>query len=52
MPRTLWVPAVNHHSGSGRWDFLEVADPWDVQRLIRGVLAQAPVEFTEDIAYG
>ena len=40
--RTLWVPAINHHGGFGRWDFIEVADPWDAQHLIRGYLqAQA-----------
>ena len=36
--RTLWVPAVNNHGGFGRWAFLEVADPWDAQHLIRGFL--------------
>lgn len=33
--RTLWVPAINNHGGYGRWDFLEVADPWDAQNLLR-----------------
>jgi type III restriction enzyme len=37
--RTLWVPAVNNHGGFGRWAFLEIADPWDAQRLIRPALA-------------
>jgi type III restriction enzyme len=50
--RTLWVPAINHHSGFGRWAFLEVADPWDAQRLIRGFLAQAQVESTKEIVHG
>jgi type III restriction enzyme len=50
--RTLWVPAVNHHSGFGRWAFLEVADPWDAQRLIRSFLAQAQVESTKEIVHG
>jgi len=40
--RTLWVPAVNNHGGFGRWAFLEVADPWDAQNLIRGYLATLP----------
>jgi type III restriction enzyme len=39
--RTLWVPAVNNHGGFGRWAFIEVADPWDAQNLIRGHLQQA-----------
>jgi len=42
--RTLWVPAVNNHGGFGRWDFIEVADPWDAQTLIRGYLKQAKKE--------
>ena len=50
--RTLWVPAVNHHGGFGRWAFLEVADPWDAQRLIRGFLTQAQVESTKEIVHG
>lgn len=33
--KTLWVQAVNNHSGLGRWSFLEVYDPWDAQNLIR-----------------
>jgi type III restriction enzyme len=33
--RTLWAPAINNHGGFGRWAFLEVADPWDAQNLIR-----------------
>jgi type III restriction enzyme len=39
--RTLWVPAVNNHGGFGRWAFVEVTDPWDAQRTIRGAVAQA-----------
>ncbi|MBU2603818.1 MAG: hypothetical protein KKA32_16940 [Actinobacteria bacterium] len=39
--RSLWVPAVNNHAGFGRWAFLEISDPWDAQRAIRG-LAAAP----------
>jgi type III restriction enzyme len=37
--RTLWVPAINNHGTFGRWAFLEVADPWDAQNLIRSFLA-------------
>jgi type III restriction enzyme len=36
--RTLWVPAINNHGGFGRWAFVEVADPWDAQNLIRSTL--------------
>lgn len=33
--RTLWVPAVNNHGTFGRWDFVEITDPWDSQHQIR-----------------
>lgn len=37
--RTLWVPAINNHSGFGRWAFVEVTDPWDAQGTIRAAIA-------------
>ena len=37
--RKLWVPAVNNHGGFGRWQFLEIADPWDAQNTLRAALA-------------
>jgi type III restriction enzyme len=49
--RTLWVPAINNHGGFGRWAFLEVADPWDAQHLIRGFLKQAQAEPTQEIVH-
>jgi type III restriction enzyme len=33
--RTLWLPAVNNHGAFGRWDFIEIDDPWDGENLIR-----------------
>ena len=45
--RTLWVPAVNNHGGFGRWAFLEIADPWDAQRLIRGYIKRVGTEAAE-----
>ena len=39
--RTLWVPAVNNHGGFGRWAFLEIADPWDAENLIRAELTRS-----------
>jgi type III restriction enzyme len=42
--RTLWVPAVNNHCGFGRWAFIEIADPWNAQNLIRAFVKQAPAE--------
>ncbi len=50
--RTLWVPAVNNHSGYGRWAFLEVADPWDAQNLIRGYLKELHSESAKELAHG
>jgi type III restriction enzyme len=40
--RNLWIPAVNNHGGYGRWAFLEIADPWDAQNLIRAFLVTLP----------
>ncbi len=37
--RTLWIPAVNNHGGFGRWDYIEIADPWDGENLIRADFA-------------
>jgi len=39
--RTQWVPAVNNHGGFGRWGFLEVTDPADLQTEIRRHLAKS-----------
>lgn len=33
--RSLWVPAVNNHGGLGRWQFIEINDPWDAKNAIR-----------------
>ncbi|MGN6562679.1 MAG: BPTD_3080 family restriction endonuclease [Thermomicrobiales bacterium] len=32
--RTFWAPAVNNHGGYGRWQFLEITDPWDARDTI------------------
>jgi type III restriction enzyme len=40
--RTLWVPAVNNHGGFGRWDFLEIDDPWNAMATIRSVVEGRP----------
>jgi type III restriction enzyme len=50
--RTLWVPAINNHGAFGRWAFIEVADPWDAQNLIRGFLKQAQAESPKELAHG
>jgi type III restriction enzyme len=50
--RTLWVPAVNNHGGFGRWAFIEIADPWNAQNLIRDFLSQAQAETTREVAHG
>ncbi len=36
--RTLWIPAVNNHGAYGRWDFLEITDPWEAKNAIRAAL--------------
>lgn len=50
--RTLWVPSVNNHGGYGRWAFLEIADPWNAQSLIRGYLNQLKNEAKKELAHG
>ncbi len=36
--RTLWIPAINQHGAFGRWAFLEITDPWDLQNTVRAFL--------------
>lgn len=38
--RTLWIPAVNNHGGLGRWQYIEISDPWDAKNTIRAFLNQ------------
>ena len=38
--KNLWVPAVNNAQKFGRWAFLEISDPWDVQNTITAFLNQ------------
>jgi len=37
--KNFWVPAVNAHGGFGRWDYIEIRDPWDAKKAIRAKLA-------------
>jgi type III restriction enzyme len=39
--RDLWVPAVNNHTGFGRWRFVEITDPSDVYATIRAGIPTA-----------
>jgi type III restriction enzyme len=38
--RTLWVPAVDNYGGFGRWDFIEIDDPWNAQSLVHGAIGR------------
>lgn len=49
--RTLWVPAINNHGSFGRWAFIEVADPWDSQNLIRSYLQQKKTKVIKEISH-
>ncbi|MBK5229195.1 MAG: DEAD/DEAH box helicase family protein [Actinobacteria bacterium] len=33
--RDLWIPAVNNHAAFGRWFFIEVTDPYDMEETLR-----------------
>jgi type III restriction enzyme len=35
VAREQWVPGVNALGRFGRWDFIEITDPWNAQTLIR-----------------
>ena len=48
--KTLWIPAVQNHGGLGRWDFLEISDPWDAQKFIRMYLSQQTVQTDTNIS--
>lgn len=37
--RNLWLPAINYHGGFGRWDFMEITDPWDAENKIFAYLS-------------
>jgi type III restriction enzyme len=41
--RSLWIPAVNNEGRFGRWDFLEIRDPWNAQTLLREYLSHRVV---------
>jgi type III restriction enzyme len=38
--KTLWVPAINNHGRFGRWDFLEISDPWNAATAIRNAISR------------
>ncbi len=42
--RTLWIPAINDHGAYGRWEFLEISDPWDAKNTIRAKLQQSEAQ--------
>ncbi len=39
--KNFWIPAVNAHGGFGRWDFIEIRDPWDAKKSIRSYVGKA-----------
>jgi type III restriction enzyme len=42
--KSLWVPAVNNDGRFGRWDFIEIRDPWSAKSAIRKSLSkQSPL---------
>lgn len=38
--KNLWLPAVNGCSEFGKWKFLEITDPWNIQNNIRQFMQQ------------
>ena len=43
--RSLWIPGVNALGTLGRWDYIEILDPWDAQTSIRRMINQ--IKMTE-----
>jgi len=38
--KRLWIPAVNNCGQFGRWDYLEIRDPWDAKNAMVGMLKE------------
>jgi type III restriction enzyme len=38
--KTLWIPAINNHGGFGRWEFIEITDPWNAKNEIQTALKE------------
>jgi type III restriction enzyme len=36
----LWIPAVNNYGGFGRWEFIEVKDPWNSKNQLQEFIAK------------
>lgn len=45
--RSLWIPGVNALGTFGRWEFIEIQDPWDAQNSIRRQMMQ--IKMTEGL---
>jgi type III restriction enzyme len=41
--RDLWVPSINNTGLFGRWNVIEVTDPWDAHEVIRGLANQETI---------
>jgi len=41
--RDLWVPSINNYGTFGRWNVIEVTDPWDAHEVIRSLAGQEPL---------
>jgi type III restriction enzyme len=38
--RNLWAPAINNNGSFGRWDFIEISDPWDAKSAIKSIISR------------
>ncbi len=38
--RNFWLPAINQHGAFGRWEMIEITDPWDAENTIRAFLRE------------
>lgn len=47
----LWVPAVNNYRNFGRWDFLEINDPWNAKDSIRSKFHSKTDQLTDPLLF-
>lgn len=46
----LWLPAINQHGRFGRWNFIEITDPWNGKNTIKAFLASGTKKSQELLA--
>lgn len=50
--RSLWLPAVNRQGRWGRWDLIEIRDPWNAEQQIREHVHLSRMTLGEEVERG